>query len=219
MAWEVDTSVTRRSASPNPRLRRTRAARSTMSRQPVDGFPFARSTTSFLSAVLVALAIGALALGQQLQPQGLEVKASQSDGLDFSGAWNMSIVVPGRGTLTLWFADRFRDGEQPLAIPSARQAELLETVHRERFFELRDYYGSLVIDGPERHMAIREGSRLKKVSIYSIRPDMRVSRAERAQIERVLRVWIAVRNCFDAPGALDSRPEDRAFLEKAKRAA
>jgi hypothetical protein len=151
-------------------------------------------------------------VGRPTQLDVLEVKASHSYYGDLDDSWRLTARDPGSSELLLY--SQIKEGERPVAIRKDRLAALREAIRRERFFEFRDYYGELPVDGPERHMTIRDGARLKKVSVYSVWPDMKVSRPERAQIERALRVWIAIRNCFEAPGALDSRKDDRTFPTK-----
>jgi hypothetical protein len=144
------------------------------------------------------------------------------------GAWDLEIRIPGWSTLhTAASEEHLRDPcvkrveqlfeDDRIRIPPRRLAALREAIHRERFFELRDSYGGLVIDGPERRIEVREGNSFKKMTIYSTSPDMRISDSEREEIGRALRVWIAIRDCFEAPGAMDSRPEDREFLSSAAR--
>jgi hypothetical protein len=148
------------------------------------------------------------------------------------GAWHLAVGVPGKSTL--WVAPRFQEdlvsqsvavllqaeeSDPVIAIPPERLKELREAIRRERFFQLRSVYGELVVDGPERRIAVHEGGLAKEITIYTIDPRTKLARSEESQIARVLRVWIAIRNCFDAAGALDSRPEDRSFLQRVKHAA
>jgi hypothetical protein len=145
--------------------------------------------------------------------RGLEVSASHTRfGLE-GQAWEMTLGQGGK----LWLK-RPRYGEQLFSIRPLSPKILDDfqaVLAGQRFCDLDEQYGSAVMDGPERQMSARCGERTKTVTLFTFDPKQPLTGAERSEIRRALRVWIAIRSLFDDPEALDSRPEDRSLLEHA----
>jgi hypothetical protein len=203
---------------PNTRVQRTRSSPSAL-RSPLTRHPLGSTLWQIvLFSSVAAVADSSTVTGARVVPEPLQVKASHMEySADMSPLWRLEINSPGSSTLLLF--SRIERREQPLAVPPERLEALRETVKRERFFDLRESYGEMPVDGPERRIEIRQGLLHRTVSIFSLEPGVKMSTAERGEVARALRVWIAIRSCFDAPGALDSRPEDKKFLKAVASAA
>jgi hypothetical protein len=146
------------------------------------------------------------------QTTAIGVSASHTR-FGFEGqAWEMTIGQGGK----LWLK-RPRGGEQLFAIralSSKALSDIAAVLAAQRFCDLDEQYGTAVMDGPERQMSARCGDAIKTVTLFTFDPKKPLTRAESAEIRRALSVWIAIRNLFDDPEALDSRAEDRALLER-----
>ncbi len=146
-------------------------------------------------------------------PAVLGVSASHARfGLE-GQAWEMTIGQGGK----LWFK-RPRGGEQLFSIRALSPKALSDlgaALAGERFCDLDEQYGTAIMDGPERQMSARCGDTIRTVTLFTFDPRETRTEAGRSEIRRALRVWIAIRSLFDDPEALDSRPEDRALLERA----
>jgi hypothetical protein len=82
-------------------------------------------------------------------------------------------------------------------VPQKRLAVLREAISSERFFELRKDYCDLPVDGPASRIEVRLLGRLKRVSVYSIKPQ--TSKREAAEVDRAVKVWSAIQECFQLP--------------------
>jgi hypothetical protein len=200
-----------------PSLRSGRSRRSLGS--PLTRHPLGNTGSLRALAALTIALIGAdSTAGQRANRAEFRIEASHMEYLaDMSPLWRLRINERGVSKLLLF--SRIEKGEQPLVVPQGRIAALREAVRRERFFDLKESYGEMPVDGPERRMEIWDNGRHKKVEILTIRPGKMLAATDRLELGRALRVWMAIRDCFEAPGALDSRAEDRKFLSALKRAA
>ncbi len=126
------------------------------------------------------------------QPRRLEITAAYISYGDLDGSWQLTLKDPGEAKLLSY--KRINEGEQPVVISLARLSTLRSIIENERFFELREQYGQMPVDGPERRMTIRQGGKAKKVTVYSVRQDL--SKREAAEVDRAMRVWFTIRDCF-----------------------
>jgi hypothetical protein len=149
-----------------------------------------------------------MAWGHGQQNQGgckaLKIDAMHWTGLAIAGSWFLTVEPGGHASI------RTDAGERPLQLPEDVCEGLVKIVKEERFFELAGEYGDGVIDGPMRKLDISLGGKSHSVRFYD---DALTDKTERRAVKRVVRVWVAVRDLFEFPNAVDSRKTDRAFLE------
>jgi hypothetical protein len=130
------------------------------------------------------------------QAQPLEVTAKYLPGLSLEDpCWTVSLRDPGESSLEVCGEDR--NGPRAITVSQNQLIALRETISKERFFDLRKYYGDLPVDGPESRMEVRVGTKAKRVSVFSVKPKM--SKQEANEVDRAMRVWFAVLDCFHAP--------------------
>jgi len=173
-----------------------------------------------LALVTAWIALASVSRGQQAtrEDPALRVKASHLQYLaDMDPLWNLEINDPGANTLLLY--SEIEAGAKAIEVTPERIVALREALSRERFVELKGSYGEDVLHGPKRTIEIWMEGQHKRVEILTISPDMKITATERQEIGRALRVWATIRGCFGAPGALDSRSEDKEFLATIRGAA
>lgn len=127
-------------------------------------------------------------------------------------AWELTIGSDGK----LWLK-RPRYGEQLYSIRPLGPKVLSDfqaVLREQRFCDLDEQYGTVVMDGPERQMSVRCGNTIKTVTLFTFDPKQPLTQSERSEIRRALRVWIAIRGLFEDSEALDSRAEDTSLLEQ-----
>ena len=164
--------------------------------------------------------LASVAHGQQAtrEDPALRVKASHLQYLaNMDPLWSLEINDPGAKTLLLY--SDIQAGAKAIVVTPKQIAAVREALSHERFFDLKDSYGEMLLHGPERTIEIWMGGQHKRVEILTISPDMKIPATERQEIGRALRVWATIRGCFGAPGALDSRSEDQEFLSTIRGAA
>ena len=201
------------SPPPNKRVQRTRL-RSPLTRHPLG------SAKWQVALVTAWIALVSVVRGQPttLEAPALRVTASHLQYLDnMDPLWSLEINDPGVNTLLLY--SEILAGAKTIVVTPDRIDAVRKALSQERFVELKDSYGEMLLHGPERTIEIWMEGQHKRVEILTISPDMNFSATERSEIGRALRAWAAIRGCFDAPGALDSRSEDKEFLVTIKGAA
>jgi hypothetical protein len=203
---------------PNTRMQRTRSSPSAL-RSPLMRCPLG-SAKWHLVLVTAWIALASVSHGQPATREGpvLRVKASHLQYLpDMDPLWSLEVNDPGVNTLLLY--SEIEAGAKAIVVTPEQIAAVREALSRERFVELKDSYGEMVLHGPERTIEIWMGGQHKRVEILTISPGMKITATERQEIGRALRVWATIRGCFGAPGGLDSRSEDEEFLATIRGAA
>ena len=147
--------------------------------------------------VAIVAILTAVAWSRAPQPEPLEISAAYISYGDLDGSWKLALKDPGKAMLLSY--KRIKDGEQPVVISQARLAALREVIEKTQFFDLRDHYGDMPVDGPERRMEIKQHGRVKKVTVFSVGQNL--SKRESAEVDRAMRVWVAIRECFQDPDA------------------
>jgi hypothetical protein len=144
-------------------------------------------------APLIALVVLAQPPRQTAEVPTFEVTAKYLSGMALEDpCWTVTLRDPGESSLKVC-------GEAPrtIAVPRKRLDALREAIMSEHFFELAKDYGDLPVDGPESRMEVRLGRKLKRVSVYSIKPKM--SKREAGEVDRAMKVWFAIQDCFQGP--------------------
>jgi hypothetical protein len=142
------------------------------------------------------------------QPK-IQISAAHLDRGYLEKSWDLTLDNSGKGSLHIFGKD-----PRPIVISNERLQELRKVIQQERFLELQDHYGSMPVDGPERRISMQLGDRKKKVIVYDISLGKKISKSQREEIIRALRVWHVIRSLVNDPKALDSRDEDRRFIER-----
>jgi len=140
----------------------------------------------------------------------LKIRAKHDPGMGVHGGWTLVLETSGKGRVETDAGTTYA-----LQLSGAECAKLAAEISEAQFFTLKDSYGVPAVDSPVRELEISLGAKRHSLGLF---PGLEVG-ANRAAVSRALRVWIAVRSLFNAPDAVDSRDEDRAFLRGAKTAA
>ncbi len=189
--------------APNMRVQRTRSSPSAL-RSPLTRCPLGSRETSrrlIASAGFLAVLSASSPAGPNVAPgpspaESIEVRATyispQISGDESNDpSWKVVLRDPGESYL-------MSGGEkQILSVPSERMAALRGAIAAEQFFKLKNDYGYFPVDGPERRMVIRLGSKEKTVTVSEIKWDM--TKRESLEVDRAMRVWFAVMDCFRVP--------------------
>lgn len=118
--------------------------------------------------------------------------------------WGLAIAKDRTARVTV----KGKDHRMVLAEPDF--TKLVGLLKTERFSQLEESYGRPAVDRDYRVIDAWIDGRKKSVFLYSdLAEDPRHD-----QVARALRVWIAARDLFDIPGAIDTRPQDRALAER-----
>lgn len=138
----------------------------------------------------------------------LRILARHDPGMGSHVGWILTLEPTGIGTV------RTDSGsEYVLRLSNEECANVVTVIKEAEFFDLRESYGVPVVESPFRDMEISLGERRHSVTLF----EGAERDVDRSAVKRAVRVWVAVRGLFDAPGAVDSREKDRAFLREAER--
>jgi hypothetical protein len=124
---------------------------------------------------------------------------------DAHGApWGLAIGKDRSARVTI------KGTDHKITLTEAAFTNLLNLMKSERFSQLEESYGTPAVDRDYRVIDAWIDGRKKSVFLYSdLAQDPRGD-----EVARALRVWIAVRDLFDIPGAIDTRPQDRVLAER-----
>jgi hypothetical protein len=137
------------------------------------------------------------------QDLDLQVFVMQKEPDPGKGSWSMTLDASGKLTV-----ETLRETSRA-EVPVSKRRELLEIITRERFFDLKDEYGTAAIAADFRAIQVKAGGRTKRVVLAS---DLAAER-DREGLKRAVRVWLAIRDLFAVPGVVDTRDRDQQILQ------
>jgi hypothetical protein len=139
-----------------------------------------------------------------LHPKFVEITCEEYGMFSKGYSWSLAVNGTGTATLTVY---RGRGDSVHRFVMRDQLPKLASETAAQKFFELPSEIGRTVSDGSVRKMTIKTRDREKTVTIRYV--DGPVD----ATTERALKMWNAIRNCFDDKDAFDSRPYDAALLK------
>jgi len=128
-------------------------------------------------------------------------------------SWEVKIDESAKPTFQL-----FGEEEHEVTLSPRAVAELTKVMIASDVFSLKDSYGELPVDGPERRIDVQMDGKRKRITIYSLYPSSFTDDQQMKDVARLLKVWAAIRSTFNHPTALDSREYDLAFLAEIQKA-
>jgi hypothetical protein len=155
-----------------------------------------------ITALVVAMLVGPSPprSAEVVPPGRVRIEAFQEG---HGVAWFLRLETGGKLTVQVGLKEISRK------LDDAAMARLAEVVRKEAIFELDDNYGEALIDLPWRTVKVWQGERVKTMTLYSgLRAEVRQD-----EVKRALRFWLAIRGLFEAERAVDTRTEDRQFVE------
>jgi len=157
--------------------------------------------------VAMLLAVSPPHPGASSEPgcSGLRIDAMQWTP-EVASSWSLLVEAGGKAVIRVGGVTEYR-----LQLSDAVCSEIVRSVRKEGFFELRKRMQSSIIDGEVRQLEITVGRERNSITLTDYSS---LTEREQAAVKRAVRVWIAVRGLFSVPGAADSREEDRAFLAR-----
>ncbi len=109
--------------------------------------------------------------------------------------WKVTPKDPGVSSLMV--CDEAQGNPRVIEVPRDRLIHLRESILNEHFSDLKDEYGAMPLDGPVSRIEVRLGNKVKRVSVFSIKAKM--SKQEADEVDRAMRVWFAIQDCFRTP--------------------
>jgi hypothetical protein len=128
-----------------------------------------------------------------------------------SGDWNLSVNSAGEAQLTVF--SQPTDKTVNTKVSSDQLDKLRQLLVRERFFELDDDYGEIVLDSGLQAITVTVGEFSKTVRIHYLMNWVNHEPAKLRDPARAVRVGMAIRDWFDDPDAVDSRAYDQKVLD------
>jgi hypothetical protein len=128
--------------------------------------------------------------------------------------WYLSVNSAGEAELTLQDG---KDTRRQFRVSPEQQRALQKAILDEKFFELSEDYGDLVVDGSTRTLTICVGQMVKTVQVHYLMNGGKGDPATLREPARALRVVMLVRSWISDPDAIDLTKYDQKVLDAAGR--
>lgn len=150
----------------------------------------------------------------QVQHCPITISATCLGNFAKGSSWYLSVNSAGQAEVALLGVKNTR---RQFQVPADQWRALQNAVLDERFFELADDYGDLVVDGSTRTLTISVGHLTKTVRVHYLMHHARNDTSKLRESSRALRVMMLIRAWISDDDAVDLTPYDQRVLEAAGR--